>query len=326
MSERPVALVLRALYLGDLLTGLPALALLRRALPEHRIVLAAPSAVGRLALLAGSVDDVVPARELDPLLGAPTGADVAVDLHGKGPESRDLLAATAPRRLIAFDYGTVAWRADEHEVQRWCRLIGTAFAADLPWPGVAGSLPVPFVAPAERARMTVVHPGAKAASRRWPPRRYMEVARALAADGHEVVVTGGPGEEELAGEVAKAAGVGLRTGLSLDRLLALIASARLVISGDTGVAHIASAYRTPSVVMFGPVSPQLWGPPADPRHQALWPAAPDYRGDPHAARTDPVLLQITVTDVLASVPQSLAAAAPGNQPVDGTPSSSRRSA
>ena len=70
--SRPTALVLRALGLGDFLTGLPALALLRRSLPGFRIVLAAPLVLEPLARLAGSVDDMVPGAEsLRPLADAP---------------------------------------------------------------------------------------------------------------------------------------------------------------------------------------------------------------------------------------------------------------
>lgn len=302
MTGRPVALVLRALYLGDLLTGLPALTLLRRALPEHHIVLAAPAAVGDLARWSGSIDALTPAAELSPLDAAPRGADVAIDLHGSGPASRDLLAATRPRRLVAYHGGHHDWRADEHEVSRWCRLVGEAFDVGPPWPGVSGLLPVPPAGSdaAGPAGRTVVHPGAKAAARRWPARRYVRVAAELARAGHDVVVTGGPGEEKLAADIARAAGVPALTGLSLPDLLVLIARARLVVCGDTGIAHVASAYRTPSVVLFGPVPPAQWGPPPEPRHRVLWPAPPEYRGDPLGERPDPVLISISVEDVLTA--------------------------
>jgi ADP-heptose:LPS heptosyltransferase len=80
-------------------------------------------------------------------------------------------------------------------------------------------------------------------------------------------------------------------------LAALTASARLVISGDTGMAHLASAYARPSVTLFGPVPPSEWGPPRHPRHQVLWEGARGYHGDPHASRTDPALCAITVDAV-----------------------------
>jgi ADP-heptose:LPS heptosyltransferase len=305
VTGRPVALVLRALYLGDLLAGLPALAMVRAALPEHRIVLAAPAGVGRLALLAGSVDELTPGIELAPLTEAPRGASVAIDLHGNGPASRELLAATRPDRLIAFAGAEFIWRADEHEVIRWCRLVSEAFDVPPPWPGVAGSLPRPDVA--VPGGLTIVHPGAKAGARRWPPERFVAVVEGLRSRGHDVLITGGRGEEELVRTISAAAGVPSRLDLPLDELLALVASSRLVVCGDTGVAHIASAYRTPSVVLFGPVSPARWGPPDDPRHRPLWHGDPAHPGDPHGDVPDPALLAIGVDEVLTAADQALAA-------------------
>lgn len=293
---QPVALVLRALYLGDMLTGLPALRMLRAALPQHRIVLGAPVQAGSLAMTAGVVDALTPALELASLTGAPRNADVAIDLHGNGPQSRAVLEATGAQRVVAFHGGRHHWRDDEHEVRRWCRLVGEGLRIPQPWPALAGSLPVPEPI-AELAGVTVIHPGAKARSRQWPPQRYVEVARRLGAQGHRVVITGGPGERPLVDQVADAAAAPALTALSLPQLSALVAHARLVICGDTGIAHVASVFATPSVVLFGPVSPALWGPPADGPHRALWPAT-RHRGDPHADRPDPVLLSISVSEVV----------------------------
>ncbi|MBD5655681.1 MAG: glycosyltransferase family 9 protein, partial [Candidatus Eremiobacteraeota bacterium] len=70
------------------------------------------------------------------------------------------------------------------------------------------------------------------------------------------------------------------------------------VCGDTGVAHLASAFGRPSVVLFGPVSPSEWGPPQRPYHIALWAG---QRGDPHANRTDAGLLRVGVGEVLAAL-------------------------
>jgi hypothetical protein len=76
----------------------------------------------------------------------------------------------------------------------------------------------------------------------------------------------------------------------------LVAAARVVLCSDTGVAHLATAYRTPSVVLFGPVGPADWGPPPGRlRHRALWSGR---HGDPAADRADPGLLSFTPLDVL----------------------------
>ncbi len=306
-GDRPTVLVLRALGLGDFFTGLPALALLRRALPNDRIVLAVPRWLAPLATLAGTVDETVHGYELEPLLNPPHGARLAVDLHGNGPESRAVLEATGPRRLLAFNAdGCPRWRTDEHEVARWCRLLTEGLPLpDADPPGVAGMLPPPPGVDAPSGR-TIVHCGAKAGSRRWPADRFAAVAAILATQGHDVVITGSGDEAATAHAIAAEAGVRAATSLSLAELLALVARARLVVSGDTGVAHVASNYRVPSVVLFGPVSPRVWGPPPDPRHQALFHG--DGTGNPHGTTPDPALLRISVDDVTAAVEKALAAA------------------
>ena len=289
--------VLRALGLGDLLTAVPALRALRRAHPAAHVSLAAPAALRELALHTGAVDDVVDTAPLAPLAPQLTGADLAVNLHGRGPQSTALLAATAPRRLVSYGLADgPRWTADEHEVVRWCRLLDesgiSADPCDL-------RLAVPSVEPPV-AGAVVVHPGAAQVSRRWPVQRWGRVAAALAADGHDVRVTGGPGEQDLAQEVAHSAGLGPQAVLAgrtdLLGLSALVASARLLVSPDTGVAHLATAFGTPSVVLFGPTPPALWGPPADrPQHRALWAGRP---GDNFAAVPDAGLLELTVELVL----------------------------
>jgi ADP-heptose:LPS heptosyltransferase len=71
-----------------------------------------------------------------------------------------------------------------------------------------------------------------------------------------------------------------------------------VVVGDTGIAHLATALATPSVVLFGPVPPSQWGPPASPRHRVLWHPGDGRPGDPHAVRPEPRLLRITTNEVL----------------------------
>ncbi|HZH23077.1 MAG TPA: glycosyltransferase family 9 protein, partial [Geodermatophilus sp.] len=59
--------MLRPLGLGDLLTGVPAIRAVRAAVPGHRLVLATTAALEPLAALVDAVDEVLPARELEPL-------------------------------------------------------------------------------------------------------------------------------------------------------------------------------------------------------------------------------------------------------------------
>jgi ADP-heptose:LPS heptosyltransferase len=75
-------------------------------------------------------------------------------------------------------------------------------------------------------------------------------------------------------------------------------AAARVACGDTGVAHLATALGTPSVVLFGPTPPQEWGPPPNPRHTALWAGS---RGDPHATEPDRGMLAIEPPAVIEAL-------------------------
>ncbi|MEU6061919.1 glycosyltransferase family 9 protein [Streptomyces sp. NPDC047097] len=312
---RSRVLVLRALGLGDLLAGVPALRGLRRAFPGWEIVLAGPEALAGPVAASGAVDRLLPASA--PGRAVPTRLDwtgpppeLAVDLHGSGPSSHLLLARLRPRRLWAFAHpGTPAitgpeWRDDEHERERWCRLLGFhGVAAD---PGDLRLAPPAGPPPAPGA--VVLHPGADAGSRRWPAARYAAVAGELLRRGHRVALTGGPGEDGLLDRVVSALPPGPRPlvyagGLPYPELAALSAGAAAVVSGDTGIAHLAVAYGTPSVTLFGPVSPRRWGPPPGTRHIALWRPGPpgEPPGDPHGQDPDPRLLRLRPEDVLKAL-------------------------
>ncbi|MDX6205177.1 MAG: hypothetical protein QOF39_1234 [Frankiales bacterium] len=305
---RPRVLVLRALGLGDLLTAVPALRGLRAALPDHELVLAAPSRLLPLVGLIGAVDRLLPAQGLEPLRWQLPGPDLAVNLHGRGPRSHRLLLDTGARALVAYaspelGYDGPPWQR-EHEVDRWCRLVEAAFGSPVPRDSL--DLAVPAVASA-RPGAVVVHPGAAFPSRRWPAERFGAVCRALAERGHDVVVTGSAAEKPLVTEVVRTAGLpegaGLAGRLDLAQLAALVASCRLLLCGDTGLAHLASAYGRPSVLLFGPVSPELWGPPKNRQHLVLWHG--DGFGDPWGGAVDPALSLITPAEVVAAADRLL---------------------
>ncbi|MBB5782735.1 glycosyltransferase family 9 protein [Nonomuraea jabiensis] len=275
-------LALRGLGLGDLLTAVPALRALRRAFPARRLVLAGPPALAPLL----PVDEVIEVRGPGPVPYG--GAEVAVNLHGRGPQSTRALRATRPGRLLTHGGQGPPWRADVHEVRRWCDL--------LEWYGIAADPADLYLGRGDRSGPVVVHPGAAAPSRRWPADRFAAVVAALRARGREVVVTGSPAERELAERVAGDTGARVAAGRTDVRQLArLVRDARLVVCGDTGVGHLATAYRTPSVLLFGPVSPALWGPPAAGPHAVLWKGG---TGDPHGRETDAGLLEIGVDEVI----------------------------
>ncbi|TDB77653.1 glycosyltransferase family 9 protein [Micromonospora sp. KC723] len=299
-------LVLRALGVGDLATAVPALRALRAAYPDQELALAAPAWLAPLADLVDAVDRVLPIDGLGPPPWP--SPPVAVNLHGRGPQSHRMLSGAG--RLLAFRCPPAGhldgprWRAGEHEVDRWCRLLA--------WYGIpADPADLALRRPASGATpvgVTVVHPGSKAPEKRWPAGRFAALARELAGRGHRVVVTGSTAERDLAGRVAAAAGlppdVVLAGRTDLGELAALVAHARLVVSGDTGIGHLATAYATPSVLLFGPVPPAQWGPPPGRlRHRVLWCGGQDWPGTAGVG-THPTLAALPVDRVLAAVDEA----------------------
>ncbi len=305
MSPRRTVVALRALGLGDLLTVIPALRALATAFPRATRLLAAPATLAPLAHAAVDLDAVLPVSDLAGSVDC-RHPEVAVNLHGRGPESHRLLLATAPDRLLAFRHPAIGesasgpvWREQEHEVERWCRLL-RAFDIEAD-PGDLFLDPERLPPVAVPDGTTLLHPGAKAAARRWPADRWAQVARAEVRRGRPVLITCGAGEETLAEEVRCRAALPqacVRRPSNVLDLAGTVAAAGRVVCGDTGVAHLATALDRPSVLLFGPSPPERWGPPPGRRHLVLWKGR---TGDPLGTTPDPGLLAITTDEVIGAL-------------------------
>ena len=106
----------------------------------------------------------------------------------------------------------------------------------------------------------VIHPGASAPSRRYPPELFAAACRALVVEqGWRIVFTGSAEEASLVEEILRtmnAPGVSLAGRLGVDGLTALLSFAPLLISNNTGPVHIAAALGTPVVDLYALTNPQ----------------------------------------------------------------------
>ncbi len=203
-------------------------------------------------------------------------------------------------------------------------LAGHGIAAD---PALL-DLPAPLqLVPADVRDATLIHPGAASAARRWPAERWAEVARAERGAGRSVLLSGSAAERPLAAQIADAAGLPRDAVLAgrtrdLAQLAALVAGAGRVLCGDSGVAHLATAFGTPSVVLFGPVPPARWGRRPSARSTAR--CGPVSRATRMRAAPTSGLLAIAprdVLDALAALPARPAPAArtAGSAPAPSAP-------
>jgi lipopolysaccharide heptosyltransferase II len=109
-------------------------------------------------------------------------------------------------------------------------------------------------------RWILLHPGASAPSRRYPPGQWAQVLRGLRGRlGCPLVLTGGIDEQTLVDEIREACGVpvhSLAGQLALGELGAALKLAAVAVSNNTGPAHIAAAVGTPLVDLYAMTNPQ----------------------------------------------------------------------
>jgi heptosyltransferase-3 len=112
--------------------------------------------------------------------------------------------------------------------------------------------------------LAVVHPSPRWRYKRWPDAGWRAVIDHLQARGLRVAVTGGPGDEERRYLDRVCEGLSdvqrLDGALRLGELAELLARARVFIGPDTATTHMAAGSGTPTVAIFGPTDPTIWGP------------------------------------------------------------------
>lgn len=123
------------------------------------------------------------------------------------------------------------------------------------------------------------NPGMQLTAKRWPLERYREIVRRLVLE-HDmhVLLIGGPDDKVLTQKLIEGLNIpdGTVTDLagktSFGAMAAYLEASALFIGNDSSPMHLAAAVGTPVIAIFGPTSPQEYGPypPDDPRHKALW--------------------------------------------------------
>jgi heptosyltransferase-2 len=111
-------------------------------------------------------------------------------------------------------------------------------------------------------RLVAVHLGAAyGPAKLWPLPRVEEFCRVMGGEGVEVILVGAPGDATAAATVAAVTAAKNLVGHDRPALLgALLSEIDVLVSGDTGVAHLAAALGTPAVTLFGPTDPALSAP------------------------------------------------------------------
>lgn len=108
------------------------------------------------------------------------------------------------------------------------------------------------------ASLVALAPGAARATKQWPLAHWVAVAQRLRDQGHRPIVLGGPDDRGVALQLVAAGAADSAAGeLSLQETGAVLARSRVLVSGDTGLMHMATGVATPVVALFGPTVAQF---------------------------------------------------------------------
>jgi lipopolysaccharide heptosyltransferase I len=292
-------LIVKLGAIGDVVHTLPALAALRRSMPEASIAWAVEQG-GAAKLLRGCalLDELI---ELDlrgwrkSLMNVDTQLairkamaglrnskfDLSLDFQGLLKSAMVARLARIPRRIgfarealrepaSAFMLTErVAVDDSDHVIRKNLKLVehlGCDVSGEYEFPIALSGDDERFAEEQlERfdGRFAILNPGGGWPTKLWGADGFGAIAdRLLEAYGTRSVVTYGPGEEDLAQSVVAHSRANAATTLdaTLKQFFALARSAKLFIGGDTGPMHIAAAARTPIVAIFGPTASQRNGP------------------------------------------------------------------
>jgi len=300
-------LIVRLSALGDIVHALPVLAAIKKAMPDAQVdwlveenytaILALASGLHRRVIVRAKASGETPEAISFTSGGGYWRAarylraqryDLALDLQGL-LKSAVWARMSGAKRVIGFDraylreelaasfYSESVVPDDSGHVMRKNLSILSALQITPPSPElrlqpVATPAMVKSIQAAGGSNgYIVINPGAAWPNKRWPPDRFGALAKALRdRTGLHSLVTWGPQERALADAVSQASGSAATPAppTSVSDLAALMQSAALAISGDTGPLHIAAAVGTPIVGLFGPTRPERNG-PWEPRDEVI---------------------------------------------------------
>lgn len=286
-------LVVRLRSIGDTVLSTPSLFALRRFLPDARIDVLLEDWVAPLLEGSKLVDNVIPigkgsmarfrtAREL-----RRNRYDVVVNLHG-GTTSTFLTRFTGARHRVGYanyQYSSLYsdllassadfWKQETtHSAEQQLALLGFA---GVPVSDRPGSVLYVAKAAAESVdntlrsrgiageRFALIHPSTAFETKQWPTENFAQISEYTAARGLKRVAIANRAESAVLNGLVEQSRVPVITfdSLTLPEITALASKAEIFVGNDSGIAHIAAAVGTPSVVIFGSSNRDHWRPWSD---------------------------------------------------------------
>jgi heptosyltransferase II len=280
-------------WVGDSVMTVPALRALRRVLPDAHITLAIRPGARGIFSEAGFIDDVLVYDRKGPLSVIPQirewkrrKFDLAVLFQNAfeaalipflaGVPLRLGYATESRRPLLTHPLALPDWRSSRHEVFYYLYVItaleqmlfGTSSICEVDpdasirisdyRKGEATDL-LQAHGVREDALVVAICPGSiNSRAKRWPAEAYAALADKLIDSNRQVLLIGSKDEADVSEEVTsrmRNRPIVLTGKTSLDQITAVLSAVDLIVTNDTGPAHIGAALGRPTIVIFGPTNP-----------------------------------------------------------------------
>ena len=282
-------LVIRLRSIGDTVLSTPSLISLRQFIPDAQIDILLEDWVAPLLKNFDAVDNVIAIGkgEIDRLKAARqirrNRYEVVFNLHG-GTTSTLLTRATGARHRVGYanhQYSNLYnhrlssssdfWEKDKtHSAEQQLALLGFVGVPVNDRPRTRLDLSADAKqSVATRVdtskRYALLHPASLFATKQWSAENFARIADHLADNGVASVAVAARGEKSVLVELQKysKSDITIFDDLTLPEITALAANARLFVGNDSGIAHIAAAVNTPTVVIFGSSNRDHWRPWTD---------------------------------------------------------------
>lgn len=298
-------LIFHAGVLGDLLCTVPALRALRTALPHVRIVLVAlPWAHHFAARFTRYIDEIIVLPSPDAAPGGPLKCaqlanffaamrarrfEVALQMHGGSHRSNHCVRAFGARELAGYGDGPRSpcerFAPGSHAGAEPLRQLELVALLGAPAAGVDLEFPITeaderelsasgMAADLTPREYVCFHPGAGNGKPRWHSACFAHVADQIATDFDvQIVLTGSASEAPLTAAVAsrmRFRAIDAACSMSTGAMAALMSRARLLVTNNGCVSHLAAGLKLNSVVIFSQADMHRWAPLDTHRHHCLW--------------------------------------------------------
>ncbi|HRH46187.1 MAG TPA: glycosyltransferase family 9 protein [Pyrinomonadaceae bacterium] len=284
-------LIVRLRSIGDTVLSTPSLIALRRFLPDAQIDVLLEDWVAPVLQGFEAIDNVLTVEKTSQSRFKTAWQirrnkyDVAFNLHG-GTTATFFVRASGARHRVGFEnyqysflYNHLLssssdfWQQEKtHSAEQQLALLGSVGVPVEDKPKSKLTIVESSAVRGSKLPFALIHPVAAFPTKQWSTENFAEIAEFLVQRGMQIVAVGTKKEREVFDKLRQISQVPIQCydNLTLPQITNLASRAKIFVGNDSGIAHMAAAVNTPSVVIFGSSNRAHWSPWTDAPHEIVF--------------------------------------------------------